>query len=86
MAVVVPQEVAEEEAIADAIATLRGALDERGLRQTDLADLLGVSPSRVSQIFGGREGLTVRLFARILNVLGKRPRFGHDDIEPKEEP
>lgn len=63
--------VAEEDLILEAQMLIQQALNERGLLQKDLADLLGVRPSYVSQMLGlsGRN-LTLRTIARALHVLG----------------
>lgn len=63
--------VVEEDLILEAQMLIQQALNERGLLQKDLADLLGVRPSYVSQMLGlsGRN-LTLRTIARALHVLG----------------
>jgi transcriptional regulator with XRE-family HTH domain len=50
-------------------------LRERGLTQTDLAERMGVSPGRVSQIMGGGENLTLRTLAALSSALDARFDF-----------
>jgi transcriptional regulator with XRE-family HTH domain len=63
--------VAEEDLILEAQMLIQGALNERGLSQKDLAELLGVGQSYVSQMLGlsGRN-LTLRTIARVMHALG----------------
>lgn len=45
-------------------------LRQRGMKQNQLADLLGVSPQQVNKILKGRENLTLDTVERIEMVLG----------------
>jgi transcriptional regulator with XRE-family HTH domain len=45
---------------------------ERGLTRADLAERMGVSPGRVSQILGGRENLTARTLMALSTALDAR--------------
>lgn len=45
------------------------AMAERGMLQEGLADHLGVSPQRISQILSGRYNVTVRTLSRIAEAL-----------------
>lgn len=46
-------------------ASIAGLLAERNISRTQLADRMGVSPGRVSQILSGDENLTLRSLAHI---------------------
>jgi len=50
---------------------LNRILRQRGMKQKELADLLGVSPQQVNKILKGRENLTLDTIERIEMVLGK---------------
>lgn len=64
------QMVAEETLIFDATEEIARVMNERGLTQRQLADLLGKSESRVSRLLGGRENVTLRSIANVATVLG----------------
>ena len=54
-----------------ALALARKEMADKGINQRQLADLMGVSQSRVSQIIGvRRKGTTLRTLSRILEVMG----------------
>lgn len=48
------------------------AMAERGMIHKDLADHLGVSQQRVSQILSGRYNITVKTLSRIADALDKK--------------
>ena len=48
---------------------ITAAMAEKGLIHKDLADSLGVSQQRVSQILSGRYNVTVRTLSRIAEAL-----------------
>ncbi|GGR87328.1 hypothetical protein GCM10010252_27590 [Streptomyces aureoverticillatus] len=50
-------------------ASIAGLLEERAISRTQLADRMGVSPGRVSQILSGDENLTLRSLANIAESL-----------------
>ncbi|GAA3035960.1 transcriptional regulator with XRE-family HTH domain [Streptomyces olivoverticillatus] len=54
----------------EATASLAGLLAERGMTRKDLAECMGVSPGRVSQILSGGENLTLRSLAAVAESLG----------------
>ena len=65
--------LAQERLVVDVQVAIQQLLQRRGLRQGDLAGLLGVSPARVSQMFGDEaRNLTLRSLGRIFHVLGTR--------------
>jgi transcriptional regulator with XRE-family HTH domain len=49
---------------------------ERGLTRAELAERMGVSPGRVSQILGGGENLTLRTLAALSTALDARFGIG----------
>ena len=52
---------------------------DSGLSRVQLAEKLGYSQSRVSQILSGSENLTVATVAAFAGALGKKLRFAFDD-------
>ncbi|MEU7043777.1 helix-turn-helix transcriptional regulator [Streptomyces varsoviensis] len=67
-----------------ATASLAGLLAERGMTRKDLADCLGVSPGRVSQILSGDENLTLRSLAAVAESLDARVEISFYDPSPAE--
>lgn len=63
-------DVIVESSLAMAQATLQNAMDESGLRNSDLAKLLKRPRSFVSRIMSGSHNLTVKTLARALAVCG----------------
>ncbi|ASV88644.1 helix-turn-helix family protein (plasmid) [Ochrobactrum quorumnocens] len=58
--------------------TLRTALQEKGMSHADLADLLGVSRSRVSQLFMDGTNPSIRYVGLVLFRLGYSMEFKKD--------
>ncbi|RLV01463.1 transcriptional regulator [Streptomyces griseocarneus] len=52
-----------------ATASLAGLVAERGMSRKDLAERMGVSPGRVSQILSGDENLTLRSLVAVAEAL-----------------
>lgn len=50
---------------ADPIALIRFAIEQRGLRQTELAGILGCSSGRVSEVMNRRRPLTLAMIRRL---------------------
>lgn len=68
------EEFAEEYFVASIQTKLNEMLEEKGLNRSDLADRLGVTKARVSQIFSDDcKNFTVRLLARAFIALGEKP-------------
>ena len=67
----------EELAVARVGMKLAAALDESDKNQKDIAEALGVSEARMSQIFNGEENLRIKTVARIADALGQEfePQF-----------
>ncbi len=62
--------LAEERLVLAATELVHEALETAGLNRKQLAELLGVRPTEVSQRLSGRRNLTLRTLARMLYVLG----------------
>lgn len=69
----------EELLFGEATDTIAGLLESLNLKQKELAERLGVSPGRVSQMLSGGENLTLRTLASIGWSLGIR-----FDLHPKQ--
>lgn len=64
--------LAQEALILDAQIAIQRVLNEKGVSQKELADLLGVSESYVSQMLGdSARNLTLRTIARVMFALGE---------------
>jgi HTH-type transcriptional regulator/antitoxin HigA len=48
---------------------------QRKLKQKDIAQILGTTPSRVSEILNGKRGLTIDLAKGLYNKLNIDPKF-----------
>lgn len=60
-----------EQAIDTFRAILKDAMKEKGLKQVEMAEGLGVSTARVSQILSGRN-VTLRTMVRTLSLVDRR--------------
>lgn len=69
-----------------ATASLAGLLAERGMTRKDLADRMGVSPGRVSQILSGGENLTLRSLAAVAECLDAQVEIVFSDAPAPHEP
>lgn len=72
----------EEFLVGEATDTLVGLIESLGITQRELAERLGVSPGRVSQILSGAENLTLRSLAAFGWALGLRFEL---DASPMED-
>lgn len=63
--------MAQTNALMQAADLVNEAMEEKGLNQTQLAKLAGVSKGYISRILSGSENMSIRNVARILHVLGK---------------
>ena len=59
-------------------AILKDAMSEKGLRQSEMAEGLGVSKARVSQILSGRN-VTLKTMVRTLSLVGRRLVIGAEE-------
>lgn len=55
----------------DVVDLLNDAVDESGMQKQQLADLLGVTPGRVSQVLHGDGNVSVAALAKFLTALGR---------------
>lgn len=69
-------EFAEEKLVASAQSLLQEILNEKGLTKSDLAERMGVSRARVSQIFSDNQNFTFRLMASAFHALGEELSLG----------
>lgn len=60
-------------------AALHNLMGEKGVSQRDLAERLGVSEARVSQMFGSAGNLTVRTVGEVFHALGCQPKAWVND-------
>lgn len=60
------------EVMAVVVDMITSAMAENGMVHKDLADHLGVSQQRVSQILSGRYNITVKTLSRIAEALNKK--------------
>ncbi|GGK65174.1 helix-turn-helix domain-containing protein [Nocardia camponoti] len=65
----------EEQLLRAATEMVHGALERNGMSQRQLADLLEVTQTEVSQRLSGRRNLTLRSVARMMHLLGCRVRL-----------
>lgn len=61
---------AEEAVIVDAQCALWSCLLKKKLKQKDLAERLGISEARISQMFADDANLSLRSLARAIHALG----------------
>jgi transcriptional regulator with XRE-family HTH domain len=65
-------QLAEEKAVAHVQAMALRLLDAKNISRTELAERMGVSPARVSQLLGDEpENLSVKKAARLFHALGE---------------
>ncbi|QSR15630.1 helix-turn-helix transcriptional regulator [Novosphingobium sp. KA1] len=65
---------AEEAFVVDAQLFLHSLMEEKGFTRADLANAMGVSRARISQVFSDEcKNFTLRLFARAVHALGETP-------------
>jgi transcriptional regulator with XRE-family HTH domain len=64
------------------VTLINRALDTSGLTQAHLAEILGVTPGRVSQVVNGDGNLRVSTIARFLRAAGYRLKLTAEPAEP----
>ena len=70
------QSFAEEAFVVDVQSFLHQLMTEKSFSRSQLADALGVTRARISQIFSDDcKNLTVRLLARVVHALGEQPEI-----------
>jgi transcriptional regulator with XRE-family HTH domain len=66
---------AEEAFVVDVQSFLQELMEEKGLTRSQLAEAMGVSRARISQIFSDEcKNFTVRLLAKAVHALGETPQ------------
>lgn len=63
---------AEEAFVVEVQSLIQELMDERGINRSQLADILGVSKARVSQIFSDNGNVTVKTLAGAAHALGDK--------------
>lgn len=63
-----PEDLAWDHAM-EISASIYKRMQELGLKGKDLADLMGVTPARVSRILGGEQSMTLKTLARLESAL-----------------
>lgn len=64
------RELAASQLTNDALVLLQEALSQRGISQKQLAEILGIGESRVSQVVNGDGNVKLTTFARYMKALG----------------
>ncbi|CAN7433934.1 helix-turn-helix domain-containing protein [Rhizobium rhizogenes] len=68
-----------EDALIDFQFAALDAMREKGITKVQLADMLGISRARVSQMFSSDANLTIKLVGRTLDALGLETRYQSKD-------
>lgn len=77
---------AEEALVVDVQIFLHNLMEEKGMSRAKLADAMGVSRARVSQMLSDEsQNLTVRLLARAAHALGETVEFDCEHFRQKRE-
>src|SRR5260370_41197618 len=76
-ATAVDYRIVQETALAMAQATMQNALNQSGLKRSELADKMGRPRSFISRMLRGSHNLTVKTFALALAACGFEPSFGY---------
>ncbi len=63
---------------------MAGLVEARGITRKDLAERMGVSPGRISQILSGDENLTLRSLTAVATALDTDARITFTDTRPPE--
>jgi len=69
--------VVQETALAMAQATIQNALNQSGLKRSELAEKMGRPRSFISRMLRGSHNLTIKTFALALAACGFEPSFGY---------
>lgn len=68
------------------ISEVWGVMEERGISQKDLANLVEKKPAFVSRVLSGPHNLTLQTIAEFLVALERRPSFAFEPLTAKQEP
>lgn len=77
---------AEEEAVAQAAIVIAQCLERCGMSQRELAQRLGISEGRISQILSAESNPTVKTLARVGRALGCRLQLDLVSLHRSQEP
>lgn len=75
------RELAASQLTNDALVLLQTALSSTGVTQKQLAEILGIGESRVSQVVNGDGNLKLTTFARYMRALGYAVTFNVTPVE-----
>lgn len=67
---------AEETALTDFQFAVIDAMNERGISQSELANIIGVSRARISQLLSPESNPTLKLVGRVCAALGIKATYG----------
>lgn len=81
-----PIDMAAAGAAVDAVSLINDAIGAAGLRQTELAERLGISEGRISQVVNGDGNVRVSTLARFLRAAGYRLRLSASPAERSVPP
>jgi transcriptional regulator with XRE-family HTH domain len=70
-------EILQESALAIAQATIQNAMDSRGLKPSELAEIMGKHRPFVSRLLRSNHNMTIKTFALALAACGYRAKFGY---------
>lgn len=76
-------DVLQETALSMAQSTIQNAMDDMGLKPSELAVRMGRHRSFISRMLSGRHNLTVKTYALALGACGYRPQFGYTPLRWK---
>jgi transcriptional regulator with XRE-family HTH domain len=82
-----PEDLAWDHAM-EISASVYRRMEELGLKSKDLADLMGVTPGRISRILSGEQSMTLKTLARLESALGinMAEGFKHPKNEKRDTP
>lgn len=60
-------------AIIEIMACIDDVMQERGMSRRELAEAMGVDPSRISRLLNDPDNITIKTFYRLCNALGLKP-------------
>ena len=74
----------QESLIVEVTETLYGLMIEKGITQAAIAEKLGVTPARISNLFRGKSNITLRTLSDLCFSIGVKPeiRFVSDNCKP----
>jgi transcriptional regulator with XRE-family HTH domain len=73
--------LAEERAVIEAAELIEDRLEARGVKRSDLAEILNVGRSEITQRLSGKRNLSVKSLAAMLHSLGYRLRIEAEDLD-----